>query len=105
MAATIPEFLIIGLTSNGKPFRPSDWAERLAGVMAVFGGDPSDGRMAYSPYVYPITSAGVKCVVVDIRLQDIEPLAHQFLTDFVTDNDLQTRPGRGKARPDQPNAA
>ncbi|MFW9621480.1 MAG: DUF3579 domain-containing protein, partial [Macromonas sp.] len=30
------EVLIQGVTSNGKTFRPSDWAERLAGVMSQF---------------------------------------------------------------------
>jgi hypothetical protein len=29
-------FLIVGVTSSGKAFRPSDWSERLAGVMACF---------------------------------------------------------------------
>lgn len=45
---TIPthEFVIIGLTRSGKRFRPSDWAERLAGVMAQFGGEPP---VRYSP--------------------------------------------------------
>ena len=35
----IAEFVIQGLTNDGKPFRPSDWAERLCGVMSAFGGD------------------------------------------------------------------
>jgi hypothetical protein len=30
------EFLIHGVTDHGKPFRPSDWSERLCGVMACF---------------------------------------------------------------------
>lgn len=33
------EFVILGITLDGKPFRPSDWAERLCGVMSAFGGD------------------------------------------------------------------
>ena len=48
----VVEFVIQGLTLDGKPFRPSDWAERLCGVMAAFGGDH---RMQYSPYVHPVT--------------------------------------------------
>ena len=35
------EFFIQGLTRDGKPFRPSDWAERLAGAMSCF---RPDGR-------------------------------------------------------------
>lgn len=97
MTAEPPEFVIKGVTHEGKPFRPSDWAERLCGVMSAFG---SDGRMQYSPYVQPITAGGIRCVVVDKRLRDIEPMAYNFLLNFARDNELQTRPGRGVARED-----
>jgi len=30
------ELYILGITRQGKTFRPSDWAERLAGVMSQF---------------------------------------------------------------------
>jgi hypothetical protein len=87
-----PEELVIrGVTLEGKPFRPSDWSERLCGVMSVFG---AERRMEYSPYVQPITSAGVKCVVVAKALEDIEPMAYKFLLGFARDNELQVRPGR-----------
>jgi len=85
------EFVIRGVTNEGRPFRPSDWAERLCGVMSQFG---TDGRMRYSPYVQPITSEGVRCVVVDERLREVEPLAYNFLLGFARDNDLQVREGR-----------
>ncbi|HTQ77449.1 MAG TPA: DUF3579 domain-containing protein, partial [Burkholderiales bacterium] len=87
----VVEFVIQGLTLDGKPFRPSDWAERLCGVMAAFGGDH---RMQYSPYVHPVTADGVRCVVVDIRLEEIEPMAYRFLVSFAKDNELRTRAGR-----------
>jgi len=97
MSSRTEEFVIRGVTLAGKPFRPSDWAERLCGVMSAFG---SDGRMQYSPYVYPVASAGVKCVVVDARLKEIEPMAYNFLLNFAKDNELQTRPGRNEERPE-----
>jgi hypothetical protein len=87
----IVEFVIQGVTLDGKPFRPSDWAERLCGVMSAFGGDH---RMAYSPFVHPITANGVRCVVVDVRLEAIEPMAYRFLLSFAKDNELQVRHGR-----------
>jgi hypothetical protein len=90
-AGEVVEFVIVGTTRDGKPFRPSDWAERLCGVMAAFGGDH---RMAYSPFVHPITANGVRCVVVDARLESIEPMAYRFLLNFAKDNELQTRDGR-----------
>ena len=35
--ATLKDGIIIkGITQQGKPFRPSDWAERLCGVMRCF---------------------------------------------------------------------
>jgi Protein of unknown function (DUF3579) len=93
------EFVIIGLTRSGKRFRPGDWAERLAGVMAQFGGEPP---IRYSPYVYPVHSDGVKCVVVDTRIREIEPLAYHFLVNFAADNELQVREGRQAHRPGKP---
>jgi hypothetical protein len=97
-----PEFVIRGVTLQGSPFRPSDWAERLCGVMSVFG---SDQRMAYSPYVQPINSGGVKCVVVDLRLKEIEPMAYNFLLNFAKDNELEVRPGRTGERDENAKAA
>ena len=91
----IVEFVIQGVTVDGNPFRPSDWAERLCGVMSAFGGDH---RMQYSPYVHPVTIAGVRCVVVDVRLGEIEPMAYRFLQSFAKDNDLRTRDGRVAVR-------
>jgi hypothetical protein len=89
--AAAAEFVIEGVTVAGKPFRPSDWAERLCGVMAAFGGDH---RMQYSPYVYPVTARGIRAVVVDLRLEEIEPMAFRFLSGFARDNELRTRRGR-----------
>ncbi len=91
MSVETSEFVILGLTTNGERFRPSDWAERLCGVMSQFG---ADQRMRYSPYVQPLVVDGVKCVVVDARLNALEPLAYQFLQSFARDNELQVRPGR-----------
>jgi len=87
----VVEFVIQGITSDGKAFRPSDWAERLCGVMAAFGGDH---RMQYSPYVHPVTASGLRCVVVDKRLEELEPMAYRFLVSFAKDNDLKVRDGR-----------
>ena len=93
--AQAAEFVIQGLTLDGKAFRPSDWAERLCGVMAAFGGDH---RMQYSPFVYPVMVNGVRCVVVDRRLEEIEPRAYRFLVNFAKDNELRVREGRIEER-------
>ena len=86
------EFIILGLTIAGKAFRPSDWADRLCGVMSCFRPEGTGGRNAhlqYSPYVMPILLNGVRAVAVSENLRGIEPLAYHFLVDFAKDNDLQ----------------
>ncbi len=32
-------FIIVGLTREGRKFRPSDWAERMFGVMSALGAE------------------------------------------------------------------
>jgi hypothetical protein len=86
------EFFILGLTSDGKQFRPSDWAERLCGVMSCFRPEGTGGpnaHLAYSPYVRPTMLNGVKAVVVNNDIKNIEPLAYHFVRNFAIDNDLQ----------------
>ncbi|MDF3037212.1 MAG: hypothetical protein K0S28_2486 [Paucimonas sp.] len=86
------EFVIQGLTSEGKPFRPSDWAERLCGVMSCFrpeGAGGPNAHLQYSPYVRPTVFNGVKSVVIDEELREVEPLAYHFVLNFAKDNDLQ----------------
>lgn len=85
------EFFILGLTQEGKVFRPSDWSERLCGVLCQYRppGRRSHSHIAYSPYAKPILINNVKCVVVDERLRDIEPMAMNFVLNFARDNDLQ----------------
>jgi hypothetical protein len=86
------EFFILGVTSNGKQFRPSDWSERLCGVMACFRPEGTGGlnaHLKYSPYVRPTILNGVKAVVVKRTLQKTEPLAYHFVVNFAKDNDLQ----------------
>ena len=86
------EFFILGLTSDGRQFRPSDWADRLCGVMSCFRPEGTGGRNAhlqFSPYVRPTMLNGVKAVVVNNELQKIEPLAYHFVRNFAKDSDLQ----------------
>lgn len=85
-------FIIAGVTQDGHKFRPSDWAERLCGVMSAFG---TERRMTYSPYVQPGSLKGEKCVYVDGRIHDVEPMAYAFLVNFARDNNLQVEPWSG----------
>jgi Protein of unknown function (DUF3579) len=98
MSATVlpaREFIIQGLTQDGRVFRPSDWAERLAGAMSSFrpgGGGSRAGigaYIGYSPYCVPTTVGEVKAVIVNEALRDIEPMAWDFVVNFARDNGLQ----------------
>ncbi len=87
------EYLIKGLTQDGRPFRPSDWAERLAGAMSSFRPGAS-GRagigayIGYSPYCVPTTVGEVKAVIVNEALRGLEPMAWDFVVNFARDNGL-----------------
>jgi hypothetical protein len=78
--------IIQGVTSGGKTFRPSDWAERLSGVMSIV---TDDNRLSYSPHLKPIARNGVKCVLLSKKLLEVEPQVYAFLLDFARDNDLR----------------
>jgi len=92
------EFLIHGITIQGKPFRPSDWSERLCGVMACFrpgGVAPSrDDLIGYSPFVQPVSFEGLKCVLVDPALREVEVMALDFVMNFARDNALKVTAAR-----------
>ena len=85
------EVLIQGVTSDGQAFRPSDWSDRLAGVMSQFrpGGAQPGSHLSYSPWCVPTSIDGIKCVVVHQDLRDAEPMAWDFVMGFAKDNDLQ----------------
>lgn len=78
--------IIQGTTLDGRVFRPSDWAERLSGVMSKFG---RDCRLCYSPHVKPITYRGVKSVLVDKKLWELDARGYDFLLNFARENKLQ----------------
>ena len=85
------EVFILGQTRDGRTFRPSDWAERLAGVMSSFrpGGAQPGSHLSYSPWCMPTVIDGVKAVVVNSELRNLEPMAWDFVLNFAKDNDLQ----------------
>jgi hypothetical protein len=87
------QVFIQGTTRDGRTFRPSDWAERLAGAMSCFRPGGSTGgpgaHIGYSPYCVPRVIGGVKFVIVDEALREIEPMAWDFVMNFARDNDLQ----------------
>ena len=90
--------IIFGVTSTGEKFRPSDWIERFCGVMAPYDStyQASGERvniqkgMGYSDLVFPTTHKGERVVMASKQLNDIEPLAWEFVLNFIKENDLKT---------------
>ena len=86
------EIFILGITRDGRTFRPSDWAERLAGAMSSFRPRGSAGgigsAIGYSPYCIPTVHGHTKCVVVNEALHSLEPMAWDFVMNFARDNQL-----------------
>ncbi|MDO8457283.1 MAG: DUF3579 domain-containing protein [Burkholderiaceae bacterium] len=101
---TAKEIFIQGITRDGKTFRPTDWAERLAGVMSQFrpGGPIPGSHLSYSPWCVPTVVGGVKCVVVNSDLRAAEPMAWDFVTNFAKDNNLQVAEACLLAEPPKP---
>lgn len=92
MVSSSPKQLFIqGITVDGRTFRPSDWAERLAGVMSSFrpGGAQPGSHLSYSPWCVPTVINGIKCVIVNSELRNHEPMAWDFVLNFAKDNELQ----------------
>jgi nitroreductase len=87
MGKEVKNLVIVGVTKDGKIFRPSDWAERLCSLTSF---RKNDKRVKYSQLVRPgCTSAGVKTVIVDPGLHKADPLAWKFVLDFAKDHNLQ----------------
>ena len=80
------KIIIHGVTNDGRKFRPSDWAQRLTSAVATYG--PSR-RIKFHPKVQMATIEGINCVVVDVNLEDDEPLMFDFLVNFGKENNLK----------------
>ena len=79
------EIFIQSQTKDGKPFRPSDWVDRMCSSFASFG---VDRKLRYSPYLKPEIINGTRCLAVDMRLKDTKPDAFEELMQFANENNL-----------------
>ena len=93
------DIIIHGTTSNGKVFRPSDWAERLCGILSSFN---KDHRLSYHEWVHPVLIDKVRCVAISAQLETIDPGMFRFLMDFAADNDLRMMHGQDFMGEQQP---
>ncbi|HEY0563512.1 MAG TPA: DUF3579 domain-containing protein [Methylophilus sp.] len=79
------EIIIQGLTLAGKPFRPSDWVDRMCSTYASFG---DDKKLRYSPYLKPKVLDNVRCLAIDMKLKDVNPEGFEQLIQFANENEL-----------------
>lgn len=70
---------------DGRKFRPSDWAERISGMLARFG---NDHRIIYSPQLKPVSIEGVKCIAMDGKLETQNPQVYLQVMNFAARNNL-----------------
>ena len=84
-AAKTVEITIEGITREGKPFRPSDWVDRMCSTFATFG---ENRKLRYSLYLRPEMVNGVRCLAVDMQLKNINPEGFEQLMHFVDENQL-----------------
>jgi len=77
--------IIQGETQDGRKFRPSDWAERMSGMLSTFG---DDHRIHYSPKLRPISLDGTKCIVLHKSLEESHSAIFAQIMDFASRNNL-----------------
>lgn len=90
------EIIIEGLTRAGKPFRPSDWVDRMCSTYATFG---EDRKLRYSPFLKPRVVNGVRCLAVDLKLKTVNPDGFAQLMHFAEENQLNVLDGAGVSIP------
>lgn len=80
------KIIIEGVTKEGTPFRPADWAERMSGSIASF----KNQRIQYSPLLQPgVNTEGYKCVLLDPKLKETCPDLYQSILEFAKNNHLK----------------
>lgn len=92
MLSEVAEFVIQGITVEGEIFQPPDWVERLCDMLS---NAAADGSKACPEYVRPIMINGVHSVVVQVLLQKANPHAFGLVKQFIAENRLVVRSGRG----------
>lgn len=80
----LDEIIIEGQTIQGKKFRPSDWVDRLCGILADFQGK----KFSYSPYLRPMMFKNMQCVAVKRQLASLSPDVFNYIMQFANDNHL-----------------
>lgn len=78
-------YIIEGYTNDGNKFRPSDWIDRVASMMATYKAQ----RLVYSEYLHPELYQGQKCLILNSSLETEDPSMYKYVMDFAKSNNLK----------------
>ncbi|WP_024851330.1 DUF3579 domain-containing protein [Hydrogenovibrio kuenenii] len=79
-------YIIEGYTEDGRKFRPSDWIDRIASMMASYG---TSHRLVFSDLLHPELYQGQKCLIIDTQLEEVNPGMFEYVMDFAKNNNLK----------------
>jgi len=79
-------YIIEGFTEDGRKFRPSDWIDRIASMMASYG---TAHRLVFSDLLHPELYNGQKCLIIDTRLEQENPGMFEYVMNFAKTNNLK----------------
>lgn len=77
--------IIEGITPDGRKFRPSNWAQRMCGVLSTF----QNQRIFYSPLLRPSSRNGCPCIIMDNSLETEHPELYAHILAFAQENGLK----------------
>lgn len=80
------KYIIEGYTEDGRKFRPSDWIDRIASMMASYG---SSHRLVFSDLLHPELQNGQKCLIIDTELEIKDPTMFEYVMNFAKSNNLR----------------
>lgn len=80
------KYIIEGYTVEGRKFRPSDWIDRVASMMASYG---QSQRLVYSDLMHPELYNGEKCLMIDTELEVKNPAMFEYVMHFASSNNLK----------------
>ena len=91
MQSGLAEFVVQGMTMDGTVFQPAGWAQQLLDQLASAGSP----NVAYASYMHTDTIDGLESLVVRTALKQMAPETFNAIKQFVANNHLMVRAGRG----------
>ena len=88
-AKGLSEFvLVMGETTDGKKFRPSDWCDRLHSTLRAL--EPEEYEECVE-YVHLVNNHGQRGILINSNLREVNPPLFNFFMKFVESNHLTSQ--------------